>query len=266
MEDQAKQKKTKVRSPNYPGYSLERCIELVGKLYENFKRTSSAFEVATKSIGFSPKSSSGLQVMASLSYYGLIDMEGTGTDRRVSVSDLAFKIIIDKRPESKERASAIKEAALNPALFKKVKEFYGNQLPNDSSLEYDLPTKFKFNPGTVKEFIRVFKDTMDFAKVYESDIITGENISEEDTGMIPQEEKSEPRGMVPPGTMRPPVRVAAGNEREKALYSLGGDLKVRIVFSGASAISGTAIEKLMKLLAINKDDFIEEMVDDKEPS
>jgi hypothetical protein len=57
---------------------------------------------------------------------------------------------------------------------------------------------------------------------------------------------------------------AAGNEREKALYSLGGDLKVRIVFSGSSAISDKAIEKLMKLLAINKEDFIEEKPDEKE--
>jgi hypothetical protein len=265
MEEQAKKKKTKVRSPNYPGYSLDRCIKLVGILYENFKRTSSAIEVATKSIGFSSKSSSGMQVMASLSYYGLINIEGTGADRRVSVSDLAFKIIFDKRPESTEREAAIKEAALNPALFKKIKEFYGNQIPNDSSLEYDLPFKFKFNPGTVREFIRVFKDTMDFAKVYESDIMAGENISEEDSGMIPQEEKMEPRGLIPPGTMRPPVRTVAGDEREKALYSLGGDLKVRIVFSGTSTISDKAIEKLMKLLAINKEDFIEEKVDDKEP-
>lgn len=265
MEEQGKQKKTKVRSPNYPGYSLERCIELVGVLYDTFKRTLNPHKVATEAIGFSPKSSAGMQVMASLSYYGLINVEGTGPNRRVSVSDLAFKIIIDKRPESKERASAIKAAALNPAFFKKIKEFYGGQIPNDNSLEYDLTTKFKFNPGTVMEFIRVFKDTMEFAKVYESDIITDENISEEDTGMISQEEKLEPKGMIPPGTMRPPVRATAGNEREKALYSLGGDLKVRIVFSGASAISGTAIEKLMKLLAINKEDFIEEEVDDKKP-
>lgn len=264
MEEQARQKKARVRSPNYPGYSLERCLELVSLLYENFKKTSNAFAVVTKGVGFSPTSSSGLQVMASLSYYGLINIEGTGINRRVSISDLAYKIIIDKRPESKDREGAIKEAALNPAFFKKIKEFYGNQIPNDSSLEFDLLSKFKFNPRTVKEFIRVFKDTMDFAKVYESDIIAGENISEENTGMISQEEKMEPKGMIPPGAMRSPVLALAGNEREKALYSLGGDLKVRIVFSGTSAISDKAVEKLMKLLAINKEDFIEEKVDDKE--
>jgi hypothetical protein len=237
---------------------------LVAILYEKYARTSIAFEVAAKAMGFSPKSSSGLQVMASLSYYRLIDIKGIGIDRRVSISDLAFEIIMDKRPESKDKEAAIKEAALNPAFFKKIKEFYGNQIPDDSSLEYDLPFKFKFNPGTVKEFIRVFKDTMSFAKVYESDIMPDENTLLEETGMIAQEEKIGTKGIPPQGASRPPVAAAIGNEREKALYSLGGDLKVRIIFSGNSAISSKAIKKLMDLLNLNKDDFIEEPHDDKE--
>lgn len=250
------EKKTKIRSPNYPQYSLERCIESAKILNDKYARVPTPFELAIKAIGLSPKSSSGLQAMASLSYYELIEITGIGVERRIKITDLAFKILIDKRPESKERDAAIKEAALNPTFFKKIKEVYGNQIPDDSLLEYDLPIKFKFNPRTVKEFIRSFKDTMTFAKVYETDIMPDENELQKESGMITQGEKAKAKEIFLTGI--------AGKEREKAAYSLGGDLKVRIVFSGNSVISEKAIEKLMKLLDINKEDFVEESHDEKE--
>lgn len=253
MEEQARQKKARVRSPNYPGYSLERCLELVSVLYENFKRTSNAFAVVTKGIGFSPTSSSGLQVMASLSYYGLINIEGTGINRRISISDLAYKIIIDKRPESKDRESAIKEAALNPAFFKKIKEFYKNQIPNDSSLEWDLTSKFKFNPGTVKEFIRVYKDTMDFAKVYENDIISGDQTLPEESIM---NEDVKPDGVKSGQNIvssRPSGPIGSSSGLEIGNYLVGQNVWVRLIASGT--LTQKSIDKLIKFLTMNKEDF-----------
>jgi len=259
MPDQ-KEKKSKVRSPNFPAFSLERSLECAVKLYERFAKNSVAFEVATKALGYSAKSSVGKQVMATLSYYGLIESQGIGEARKIKVSDLAFKIIFDKRQNSSDRGRAIREAALRPRLFKEIAEKNRDKLPDDAALEYELINEHSFNTGTVKDFISVFKKTMDFAKVYESDIMPDEKTLEEETGMIVQDEKTGLKGNALPPI--PPM----GGEREKALYSLGGDLKVRIVFSGKSTISDKAIEKLMKLLEINKEDFIEEKVDSEEPN
>jgi hypothetical protein len=259
-------KNQKVRSPNYPAFPLDLCIERAQILFNRFAKTPFLFNTAIQALDYSPKGSPGKQALAALSYYGLVEINGVGEARRVKITDSAQKIILDKRPISPDRDLLIKEAALKPAFFKKIKDNYGNQLPDDSLLEYDLPIKFKFNPATIRNFISVFKKTMEFAKVYESDIMPDENTLGEETGMITQEEKLGTRGVPPPPPMRSPAPLATGNEREKALYSLGGDLKVRILFSGNSAISDKAIEKLMKLLEINKDDFIEEKVDDKEPS
>jgi len=251
-------KKNKVRSPNFPALPLERGRELTKKLLDKYAKSSVAWEVATKALDYSPKSSAGMQTMAALSYYGLIKIDGKGNERRVKVTDLAYKIIMDKRDLSNDRDAAIKEAAMNPTIFKKIKEAYPEKLPDDSALEYDLTFSYKFNPSSVKEFIGILRKNVEFANMYEIDIMPDEKISEE-TGMTEETNKAGMREVTKMGVSTPSKETGA-NEREKAIYSLGGDLKVRIVFSGNSVISSKSIEKLMKLLEINKEDFIEEQI------
>lgn len=265
MTDQT-EKSIRLRSPNYPAFSLEQCIEKARVLFETFKRSGVAFEVASNALKHSPKSSVGKQVMAALSYYGLIEIEGRGNDRRVKVSDLAFNIIIDDRPDSSGRDTAIREAAMNPSIFKKIMDSYEGKHPADSALEYDLKTKYKFNPKTAKGFVKVFNNTMDFAKMYKNDIMPDENALHEETGMITQEDKIGAKGTAPRETIKPLVTAGTGNEREIANYPVGRGLKAKITFYGDSAITIQSIEKLIQLLQLNKEDLPEEKPDGKEPN
>lgn len=256
--------KRKMRSPNFPSIPLEEAIDLARKLWDRNKMNAVAYDFAIGTLKYSPKSSAGVQALAALASYGLISVKGMKKDRRVSVSDLAYKIILDMKPDSPSRMALLRQAALNPIQFIKIKEEYPSAPPDMDSLIYDLPPKYKFNPSAARDFASVFLKTMEFAKVYEYDIISDESKASEDTIMIGQSGKTVAKEQPANETSRPPIISAPSKEREKAMYSLGGDLKVRIIFSGSSNITDKSIEKLMNLLQINKEDFIESPPDAKE--
>lgn len=265
MINQAKGKANKkMRSPNYPSIPLEAAIELARKLWDKNKQNAVAFDFALGILGYSPKSSAGAQALAALTAYGLFNVQGIKNERRVSISDLALKIILDWKPDSPSRLLLLREAALKPLQFTKIKEEYPHNPPAIDALIYDLPLKHKFNPNSAKDFASVFLKTMDYAKVYESDIIPDESKTPEDESMISQSETIGENG--PAGSVKviPQKSGTAAGDREKAMYSLGGDLKVKIIFSGRSPITSKNIEKLMNLLNINKEDFIETLQDDEE--
>ena len=54
------------------------------------------------------------------------------------------------------------------------------------------------------------------------------------------------------------------NEREIANYPVGRGLKARILFSGETPITSESIDKLIKLLELNKEDLPDVIADEKE--
>jgi hypothetical protein len=258
-----KEKGPRVRSPNFPAVPLEKCLDFVRKLYERFKQTPTPFEIATHSLGYSAKSSVGKQMMAALSYFKLIDIMGMAEKRSIAISQLAFKIIMDNRTPSPERDAAIKESALNPSIFKKIKGDFPDDIPDDEAFDWHLKNKYKFNPASIKDFIVVFKKTMDFAKVYKSDIVPDENNLGQESGMIAEIEKSKIIREIPRGIPGVHISPGAAKEREIANYPVGLGLKARIIFSGESLITTESIEKLIKLLELNKKDLPEKIPDEE---
>jgi len=254
MDEELKTKK-KMRSPNFPALPIEKCIEISKLLFEKYRLSAVAYEVAVKGLNYSPKSSSGLQLLGALTAYGLIEVIGAGKEKRIKLSQLAYRIIEDKRTISPERADAIREAALNPSFFRKLKEDFPDNLPPIDALGHDLKFKYEFNPNTVQSFINVFTQTANYAKIYESDIIGEETNTEEDSPMIAVTDKDTIKDKAFRGASLPPV--LTGMEREIANYPVGRGLKARIIISGDATITAEAIDKLIKLLELNKDDLPE---------
>ncbi len=196
--------------------------------------------------------------MAALAAYGLIQVEGLGAEKKVSVSDLAFKILADKRGFSPEREAAIKEAALNPIIFQKIIERYPKSLPADESLEYDLVFTYKFNKASVHDFITIFRGTLAFAKIYESGIIGDENIPPEAPFQelqgdkpIMQPEPARSRTHIPP--ISPVASPTSEGEHEIAKFFLGGDISVRLLASKPiTDFTKKTIAKLIKHLELDK--------------
>lgn len=262
-------KPKKTRSPNFPTVTLEKSLSQAQTLLDKYSRFPVAWEVGISALGYTLKSSAGKQAMATLSAYGLIQAEGSGSEKKIAVSDLAFKILADKRAFSLDREAAIKEAALKPAIYQKIIERFSKSPPADDVLEWELVSTYKFNKASIHDFITVFKGTLDFAKVYESDIIGDEITPPEapfqelqgDKPMI-QPEAARSRTSVQPAMLG--AHPMSEGEYEISKFFLGKNISVRIVASAPiSKFTQKTINKLIKHLELDKEDL---PVDDIEKS
>ena len=255
--EEKKVKVARLRSPNFPYISLERAIELIRILFKNYRRSLVPFDTAMTTLEFSPKSSKAKQVMAALSSYGLADTEGKGDDKQIKISDLGYNVIIDDRPVSVERDRFCREAALSPNLFKTLYEKFPHNIPSDEVLSHELKVRHDFNPDSVLDFIKVYRQTMTFAKVYESGIM-----EEENTGSVEQEPIRETgKAMTQVLSPRPShdtkvfgVPMPDISEREIANYPIKGGT-IRLLASGP--VTQKAIDKLIKMLELSKEEFPE---------
>jgi len=245
--EEKKGQKKRIRSPNYPSLPLQKSLELVEALLKEHNRYFVVLEVAGKCWDISAKSSYIAQHIAALTAYGLIDSEGEKGSKKIKVSDLAFKILMDKRPDSEEREVLTKEAALKPNMFKKIYENYPTIFPAGATLDYELKTKYGFNPASVTDFIDIFKQTFDFAKVYKSAIMGEEKIPIKEAEMLLTTDKTPAKDSFQIKTL--------GNEMEIANYRVGSDVNIRITMSGQGVITQGSIDKLIKHLELDKESF-----------
>jgi hypothetical protein len=169
----AEAKPKKMRSPAYPGINLEVALKRARGLYDKERRNPVAYPVAVGYWGFGPKSSGGLVSVAAMKSFGLIeDIERGAGGRILKLTDLAFRILLDDRPNSQDRSGLIKQAGLRPKIHSALWRKYGAELPSDSNLKHALIFDFLFNENTVDEFIKEYKETIRFAGLSASDTVS----------------------------------------------------------------------------------------------
>lgn len=157
------------RSPAYPSIDLKSAIERARQFYSAEKRAAANVKVASEHWGYSFTSSGGKQAIAALLAFGLMEDEGSGDQRKVKLTELALRIILDERQDSKERDEAIRRAALMPKIHQEILTKWPT-LPSDANLRHYLVLDRKFNENVVGDFIREIRNTIAFAKLHESDI------------------------------------------------------------------------------------------------
>lgn len=170
------EKQPRFRSPPFPYVGLSKALEKTDQLYSAVRHHAAALPTAAKAWDTGPKSSATLQSVAALIQYGLLEDEGSGDARKVKLTPLALKIVMDKRPDSSERQSAIKEAALNPKTFEEIYSQFGPALGIDDALLLHSLTAERVQQGrapyseqSAADVIRVYKDTIGFSGISESD-------------------------------------------------------------------------------------------------
>lgn len=161
-------KRTKERSPNFPYITLESALGRARDFYAREKRSAAPFEVAAEHWGLRVSSSSALQTVAALKSYGLMVDEGRGPGKKVRLTDLALRIVLDDRPDSAERSAYMRQAAKSPAIVAEVHEKWPDGLPSPSNLRHFLVLERGFNSETVEKAVRI---------IYENQTFTGENNS-----------------------------------------------------------------------------------------
>lgn len=158
-------KAPKGRSPAYPFISLSKAMERAQELKDKEGFYAVPVTSAYAAWGISAKSSTSPQVVAALKHHGLLDYEGTGNVRSVKLSDLARRILLDKRPDSEEKAKLIQEAALTPSIYRDILNEYPDGLPSDATLETFLVLRRGFQEKAAEVLIPNLKDTIAFANL-----------------------------------------------------------------------------------------------------
>lgn len=167
--DAQKAKRSKGRSPSYPGIDLETAIQRADLIYRQEGRHPAHFDTILKHWGYKPTTGPGLVTYAALKKFDLLIDEGSGLNRRGRLSQLALDIIEDERPDSSDKLQAIQEAALKPGIHRELWEEYKGLLPSDDNLRFTLLRHTPpFTPTGATEFVQEFQATIAFAKLAES--------------------------------------------------------------------------------------------------
>lgn len=185
----AVRKPPKGRSPSYPGIDLEIAIQRAQRLYEAQREHPSRIDAILGHWDYKPNSGAGLVAAAALKKFGLLQDEGSGKARQGRLTELALRIVKDRRPDSTERAAAIRQAALAPTIHRDVWDRYQGQLPDNSDLIYYLEFEKAFTSHGAKEFVEQFRRTIAFAQLAPSDSLAdddGDTHEEPEPGTQPE--------------------------------------------------------------------------------
>ncbi|WP_124815968.1 hypothetical protein [Burkholderia cepacia] len=217
MEDLESRKKD--RSPNFPFINLESAISRAKAFYEEERRGAAPVLRAAKHWRYSPSSSGLLQTIAALKSYGLMVDEGSGPDRKLRLTEMALRILLDSRPDSLERIELIKRAALNPTVSSDVHGNWPDGLPSEDTLSHSLIFERGFSPPNATRAVRILFENQRFAMLYQADSLSsltaptkdevGQSISE-DMSRIDDRDSADPPRQPAVSTISSPPKFYGG--------------------------------------------------------
>lgn len=234
MEDDAK----KVRSPAFPFIPLERAIQRARQFEAAYQHNWGRIANITKVWEYTEKSSGGIQTVAALVGFGLMEDEGKNEDRKLRLTPLALTILKDKRPGAAD--TAIKQAALNPKVLAKLWKDWGAQRPPDVECESQLHLDMKFTEEAAKRLLKVYDATISFAKLAPSDNAEdnqGFGADFGDDGTEKGVEQPNPQPVSPPSptptpSTKPGKVPLMQNERVVFAHEIRPDQSFRIIATG----------------------------------
>jgi hypothetical protein len=168
--EQTEDKPKKDRSPSFPFISLPKAIDRAQTFAANHKRAASRVPAIAPTWGYGLKSSGLLQTIAALKAFGLLEDFGSGDERKVQLTDLAWRIMHDARPGARE--AAIQEAALRPRLIAEYAKEWLPERPGDAHCISELQFDRNFTPEAAKVFLKVFDETVSFANLRDLDSLS----------------------------------------------------------------------------------------------
>ena len=154
----ANESRKKERSPNFPFISLAAALDRAAQFYEQEKRGSAPFPVAAEHWHYSPSSSGAMQTGAALKSYGLMVDEGGGANRKLKLTELALRILLDQRPDSVEREQYKRQAAITPPVAAEIYEKWPDGLPSEATLNHYLVLELGFNQSTAVRAVRIITE------------------------------------------------------------------------------------------------------------
>jgi hypothetical protein len=163
MTDAASETESKgERSPRYPFISLRKAEERAKQFWEKHRKEAARVATVATTWDYGIKSSGLQQTIGALKQYGLLEDTRNGEDRKVQLTELGRRLVVDQREGVREAAR--KEAATTPRLFKEYAHWI-NDPPSDSHCLSELELDRGFNELAARTFLKAFKDTIAFARL-----------------------------------------------------------------------------------------------------
>ena len=250
MSDQSDDDKIKKdRSPSYPFISLRKAVDRAQALFDGHRKEPTRLSALAQTWNYSPSSSGLQQTVAALKQFGLLEDAGSGSDRKVQISDLARRILSDLRPGVREQA--IQEAARRPRL---IAEYLPNWLPdrpNDAHCISELVFDRGFLEPSAKAFLRVFDETVDYAGLRQNDKETPVDPASDNLEAGGEDGKDQNaaggawKPLVPPPALRNAGAIPLSERLQ--VVTTGNQLTI-----SAALVSGKEVDKLIKILQANK--------------
>lgn len=223
----------KHRSPAYPSITLDKALDRTQRLWDVAGKHPAPMSSALKAWGYGAKSSGGLQTVAALKQYGLAKDEGTGWNRRVSLTKAAQELLVygaDKdSPEWKPR---IRAAALKPKIHRELWEKYEGDLPDDSVIRPYLVLERGFSNEAADTMLKRFRASIAFAGVTgEADTVSpnapdanagneGNGANNGEGGLVsPPTIEQEPQNPTPPAVPQQPGTTKRAQRTIQVTYS-----------------------------------------------
>jgi hypothetical protein len=281
MNDEAKTggKGPRKRSPSYPYVSLPVAIDRLRAFHSVNKRYEALIADAAQPWNMKPTSSSVLRNVAALVAFGLLDESGSGETRKIRVSDLGLKILLDDRREQKD--SLIVDAALKP---KAISDCFlkwsmsGDGRPGDRVALSVLKIEMDFSEDAAEHFLRIYDETIKFAQQHglrsHPEATTPQQHAGKDSesgGWMQEEATNEPRSASASSALSVaapsvPTQTSPRLSQDEAWVTflegpLSSSVRFRLLASGA--MGHKELAKLLKLLTIQRA-ILSEDADDSE--
>jgi hypothetical protein len=140
-------------SPDYPAISLKEALERCGKLYKQVQSHPVGRELAARGLGYNTLNGASASAIAAIRKYGLMLKQGD----TLRLSERTKTILF---PHSeKEKATALRDAALTPPLFQDLYNTFKGMPGNEELIRSYLVRKgFLLNAATLA--VNSFRDTM----------------------------------------------------------------------------------------------------------
>lgn len=155
------------RSPAYPAFGLASAIGKLQSFYAAQQRNAVGVEAAAESLGYqTARSGAAQRTIAALISYGLIAEEGSGSSRKLKITDAGRKILL--LPENDgERRELLQQAALSPRIYREMLTEWPESLPSDKELSKYLTFAKAYHEDAVPALTKAFRETYEFAKLYD---------------------------------------------------------------------------------------------------
>ena len=149
------------KSPRAPSLALDSAIERTLKIYKEENRHPAPPDVVAQHLGYKgAKNGAFVGTMATLGYYGLVERTKDG---RFAVTKNFESYHF--APDEFMRRRILVDWLKTPAVFSGLLEKYGERLPSDSNIKFDLIHQ-GFAPPAADACVSVFRRSVDYVDYY----------------------------------------------------------------------------------------------------